>query len=80
MSLQQKISKENLQKQMGRTLEILIEDKSFDNRYYVGRSYMDVPEIDGQIYLKAKENEILRSGDFVEGKVIGIEEYDLICE
>lgn len=80
MSLQQKISKENLQKQMGRTLEILIEDKSFDNRYYVGRSYMDVPEIDGQIYLKAKENQILRSGDFVEGKVIGIEEYDLICE
>ena len=80
MTLQQKISKENLQKQMGRTLEILIEDKSFDNRYYVGRSYMDVPEIDGQIYIKAKENQILRSGDFVEGKVIGIEEYDLICQ
>lgn len=80
MSLQQKISKENLQKQMGKNLKILIEDKSFDNRYYIGRSYMDVPEIDGQIYIKAKENQILQSGDFVESKVIGIEDYDLICE
>lgn len=80
MSLQQKISKENLQKQIGRTLEVLIEGKSFDNRYYIGRSYMDVPEIDGQIYIKAKENQILYDGDFIQSKVIDIENYDLICE
>ena len=80
MSLQQKISKENLKKQLGRTLEVLIEGKSFDNSYYVGRSYMDVPEIDGQVYIKVKENQVLHNGDFVKCKVIDIQDYDLICE
>ena len=80
MSLQQNISKENLERNLGKKLEVLIEEKSFDNKYYIGRSYMDVPEIDGQVYIKAKDDEILNSGDFVECEVVGIDDYDLICE
>ena len=31
---------------------------------------MDVPEIDGVVYLKEKENEPLQIGDFVTCKVV----------
>ena len=78
MSLQQEISKENLEKQIGRKIEILIEGKSFDGKTYIGRSYMDVPEIDGIVYLNTNKN--LQLGEFAEGTVIDISNYDLICK
>ena len=78
MSLQQEISKENLQKQIGREVEILVEDKLFDGKTYIGRTYMDVPDIDGVVYLNT--NEDLQIGSFVKGKVIDVSNYDLICE
>lgn len=78
MALQQQISKENLEKQIGRKVEVLVEDKSFDGKTYVGRSYMDVPEIDGVVYLKANGN--VQSGDFVQAKIIDVSSYDLIAE
>ena len=77
MSLQQDISKENLQKQIGRDIEILIEEKSFDGKTYVGRTYMDVPEIDGIVYLNT--NKELKIGEFTTGKIIDVSNYDLIC-
>ena len=78
MSLQQEISKGNLQKQIGREVEILVEDKLFDGKTYIGRTYMDVPDIDGVVYLNT--NEDLQIGSFVKGKVIDVSNYDLICE
>ena len=78
MSLQKEISKENLQKQIGREVEILVEDKLFDGKTYIGRTYMDVPDIDGVVYLNT--NEDLQIGSFVKGKVIDVSNYDLICE
>lgn len=78
MSLQQEISKENLEKQIGKEVEILIEGKSFDGRTYVGRTYMDVPDIDGIAYLNTDKN--LQEGDFVKAKIIDVSNYDLICK
>jgi len=80
MKLQQGISKNNLEQKIGKTIKILVEDITFDHHYYIGRSYMDVPEIDGIVYIKAEEKKILHSGEFVEGKIVDIEDYDLICE
>ena len=77
MSLQQEISKENLQKQIGKEVEILIEDKTYDGRTYVGRTSMDVPDIDGIAYLNTDKN--IQIGDFVNAKVIDVSNYDLIC-
>ena len=79
MSLQQGISKENLEKRLGQEVEVLIEDKAFDGRTYVGRTYMDVPEIDGIVYVNSAGKE-LQLGEFVKGKVIDDSEYDLILE
>ena len=78
MALQQEISKENLEKQIGKKVEILVEGKSFDGRTYVGRTYMDVPDIDGIAYLNTDKN--LQSGDFVKAKIIDVSNYDLICK
>lgn len=78
MSLQQEISKVNLQKQIGRDIEILVEEKSFDGKTYVGRTYMDVPEIDGIVYLNTDKE--LQIGEFTTGKIIDVSNYDLIAK
>ena len=78
MSLQKEISKENLQQKLGSTYEAILESTSFDDKYYIGRTYMDVPEEDGVIFIK-KEKEI-PLGTFVKCKIINVREYDLIGE
>lgn len=81
MELQKKISKENLKKNIGRTLEVLIEGETFDHKYYIGRSYMDVPEIDGIVYIKKRKDDVKKIiGDFTLCKVVDVDDYDLICE
>ena len=69
-----------MKKHIGKTLKVLVEGKTFDNQYYTGRSYMDVPEIDGTIYIKAKDRKLLKEGEFVNCTVIDIDDYDLICK
>ena len=79
MKLQQQISKENLEKHIGKTYEVLIEDAIVtDDKelYFIGRTYMDVPEIDGYIYLKG-DAEI---NTFVKCKITDVRDYDLIGE
>lgn len=78
MLLQQEITRENLKKQIGKELEVLIENKTFDRKYYVGRSYQDVPDIDGYIYIKMVPKAL--EGKYVKVKIIDSKEYDLIGE
>ncbi len=83
MQLQQEISKENLSKFIGKKLKVLIEDAYVNNDgelYYVGRSYMDVPDIDGYIYIKGDKeiSEKIEINSFANCEVVGIKEYDLI--
>ena len=78
MSLQKKISKENLQEKLGKTYEARVESTSFDNKYYIGRTYMDVPEEDGVVFIKKDEE--IELGTFVNCKITGIRDYDLIAE
>ncbi len=81
MELQQKVSKENMEKKLNKEYEVLIEDISFDGKYYVGRTMQDVPDIDGLIFVKndgkIKENLI---NHFINVKVYEINDYDLIGE
>ena len=80
MSLQQKISKENLKSKIGKEITVLIEKESFDGNYYIGRSYMDVPEIDGVVYINTQKEKNLTIGQFVTCRVIGVEDYDLLAQ
>ena len=78
MSLQQKISKQNLKNKIGKEVEVLVEDKSFDGKTYIGRSYMDVPEIDGVVYIESDEE--IQIGSFVKCTITDVNEYDLIAK
>ena len=77
MEVQQKISKENLEKKIGKVYEALIEDISFDGKYLIGRTKQDVPEEDGIIYIK---NAGLTNmvNKFVNVEITDVKDYDLI--
>ena len=78
MELQQEIAFEKSEAMIGRTLEVMIEGKVADENAYVGRTYMDAPNVDGLIFINTDID--LMSGDFVRVKVTGALEYDLIGE
>ena len=78
MELQQEIAFERCQAMEGRLLEVMIEGKVADENAYVGRTYMDSPDVDGLIFVNTDLS--LMSGDFVRVRVTGAYEYDLIGE
>ncbi len=78
MELQQEIAFEHSEAMVGRVLDVMIEGKVVDEAAYVGRTYMDAPNVDGYIFVNT--GELLMSGDFVRVKVTGAMEYDLIGE
>ncbi len=77
MELQQKISSENLKNKIGSTIDVMVEGITKNKKFYVGRSYMDAPEIDGRVYIE-NEDTILEVGSFVKCKITDVKEYDLI--
>ena len=76
MKIQQKISNENLQNKNKKEIEVIIENKTFDGKYFVGRTKQDVPDIDGLIYIKNNDKELMNQ--FVTAKIVDVKEYDLI--
>lgn len=82
MEAQQEISKEILTNKIGKNYKVLVEDISFDGKYFIGRTMQDVPEEDGLVYIKNNkdldENTILNN--FVNCKIIEVSNYDLIGE
>ena len=79
MEVQQKTSNENLKKKIGQKCEVLIENISFDEKYLIGRTKQDVPDIDGIIYIKNNENQNLIN-QIVNCIVTDVNDYDLIGE
>ena len=78
MELQQEIAFEKSEAMVGRILDVMIEGKVADEPAYVGRTYMDAPNVDGYIFVNT--GELFMSGDFVRVKVTGASGYDLIGE
>lgn len=76
MKLQQEISDEIMKNQIGKEFEVLIEDESFDGKYYIGRSKNEVPDIDGVIFVEKTKDELFDK--FVKVKIIESRDYDLI--
>ena len=80
MELQQKISKENNEKLLGKEMRVLIDQKSDGKpHHYLGRSYMDAPEVDGMVLVRSTGKK-LKPGDFVKVRINGAFEYDLTAD
>ncbi len=78
MELQQDIAFYKSESMVGRILDVMIEGKVADEPAYVGRTYMDAPNVDGYIFVNS--GELFMSGDFVRVRVTGSNDYDLIGE
>ena len=55
MELQQEIAFEHCENMVGKVLDVIIEGKVADEPAYVGRTYMDAPNVDGLIFVNADE-------------------------
>ena len=77
MSLQQQISREKMKAKIGTKQEVLIEAKSFDRKYVIGRTKFDAPDIDGVVYIK---NTDLKLKQFVTCNITDFRDYDLVGE
>ena len=85
MAAQQKIAFQHAQDMIGKELEVMIEGKLPEEGeepgeyVYIGRTYMDAPNIDGYIFVNVDGIDIM-SGTFAKVKVIDANGYDLIGE
>ena len=60
----------------GQEMSVLIEGYLYEDDIYIGRTYMDAPKVDGNVFVRAQEE--LISGDIVPVRITGANEYDLM--
>src|SRR5690349_13309337 len=73
MAVQAEISAAKLQRKLGRTLTVLVDEAGSDGA--VARSAADAPEIDGLVHIA--DGQALKPGQFVQVMVEGADEHDL---
>ena len=84
MTLQSSISLAYNQSRVGQELKVIVDD--FNDGVFVCRSEFDSPEVDGEILVKYDTSKVgpvdpySLVGEFIQVKVIGADEYDLIAE
>ncbi|MDC6381800.1 30S ribosomal protein S12 methylthiotransferase RimO [Pseudomonas graminis] len=76
MAHQQAISAARLQMKIGKEIEVLIDE--VDEQGFVGRSFFDAPEIDGNVFVESDRD--FKPGDKVMCRVVDADEYDLWAE
>ncbi|MGH8419624.1 MAG: 30S ribosomal protein S12 methylthiotransferase RimO [Pseudomonas sp.] len=76
MAHQQAISAARLQMKIGKEIEVLIDE--VDEQGFVGRSFFDAPEIDGNVFVESDLD--LKPGDKIMCRVVDADEYDLWAE
>lgn len=76
MKIQKEISDQKGKEKIGKAYEVLVENKSFDGKYLVGRTYMDVPDEDGVVYIESSDTSLI--GKFIKVKITDYSDYDLV--
>ena len=75
MTLEQKNSKIKLEEKIGNIYEAIVDGITEDGKFIIARSYMDIPNEDGVIFIKNNNN--IQVGDFINCKITGVTDYDL---
>ena len=78
MRIQQEIAFERAKQRIGTVLEVQIEGAIPEEEIYVARGYMDAPNVDGYVFVKAERGKL--SGTILQARVVGAKGYDLIAE
>jgi ribosomal protein S12 methylthiotransferase len=77
MEVAEQVSAKRIQRKVGKTLKVLIDDINVDGG--IGRTAADAPEIDGVVYVapSVKASKRYKVGDFVSVKITGADGHDL---
>ena len=78
MTLQNLISYENLTAHIDETFDVVVDGYLPDEDVYVGRTYMDAPDVDGAFFFRSERT--LMSGEHVTCIAINASDYDLYGE
>lgn len=78
MLIQQKISHYKNINMIGSIIDVIIEGYLTDEEVYIGRSYMDAPNVDGVVFVNCPYE--LLTGQVIKVRVTEANEYDLIGE
>ena len=78
MEMQQDITFDYMSSLVGNITKVLIEGYIVDEDIYVGRTYMDAPNIDGLIFVNSTRQ--IMSGDIILAEIKSSDGYDLIGE
>ena len=78
MQTQLTVAEENSQRNVGKTLKVLVDGYDTVAEVYYARSYADAPDVDGKVYFKSPRK--INTGAFVEVKITEALEYDLVGE
>jgi ribosomal protein S12 methylthiotransferase len=62
---------------INKELKVLVE--AVEGDFYIGRSYRDAPEVDGEVLINF-ENGTIKTGQFYNVKVYDCNEYDLFAK
>ena len=74
MEIQKDISLKKNNSFIGKELEVIIDDIRDSN--FIGRSYRDVPEVDGEVIINGMD-EFLHKGSFYTVEINNCNDYDL---
>lgn len=77
MDIQAQISWELNQEKIGQTFRCVIDRK--EGQYFIGRTEFDSPDVDNEVLVDASKF-YLKTGDFVDLKIIDATEFDLYAE
>ena len=78
MALQAGISAERLQRQVGRSMQVLVDNEARTpegRKCFLARSAADAPEIDGLVVVKAARG--IRVGEFAQVRITAADDHDL---
>lgn len=76
MELQQNISKIKLEENIGKEFEAIIDDITEDKKYYIGRTYMDMLDEDGVVFIEKTQDNL--KDKFVKIRITEVLNYDLV--
>ncbi|MGL1890535.1 MAG: 30S ribosomal protein S12 methylthiotransferase RimO [Spirochaetaceae bacterium] len=75
--IQSEITPKRLQDWVGQEIDVLIEEDVKEENLFIGRGYIDAPEVDGLVVVKGED---LKEGDVVKVKVLSVASVDLIAQ
>lgn len=78
MNEQMLIMEEKQNDKIGAEYDVIVDYFDEDNLLYMGRTYMDAPEIDTSVIISSEEE--LTQGQIVKCKVIGFDDFDMVAE